>query len=83
MIKMRYAHMGYGGGFMMIPMILLTIILIIALVYIVTRLCKKGHINGSSEDTTSKALETLNNRYANGELTDEEYKNKKELLLKK
>ena len=80
---MRYAHMGYGGGFMMIPMILLTIILIVALVYIVTRLCKKGHINGFSEDTTSKALETLNNRYANGELTDEEYKNKKELLLKK
>ena len=90
---MRYAH-GYPGmnpsGFMMIPAILFTIILIIVLVYLVVRIIKQGHVHGHSftkaslgvVDNTSKALEILNVRYANGEITDEEYVSKKEQLLK-
>ena len=91
---MDYGHGRYPGmnpsGFMMIPAILFTIILTIILVYLIVRIIKQGHVQGhfftkaslGVADSTSKALEILNVRFANGEITDEEYVTKKEHLLK-
>jgi len=90
---MRYGP-GYSGMnfgiFIIIPAILFTIILIIALIYLLIRILKYGHLNGHCfstanlglTDSTSKALEILNIRYANGEITDEEHTIKKEQILK-
>jgi len=90
---MRYGGPGpemHYGGFMMIPAILFTIILIIVLAYLIVKIFKQGHLHGHSftqgnsqvADNTSKALEILNMRYANSEITDDEYATKKEQLLK-
>ena len=80
----------HNGGFMMIPAILITIILAIVLIYLIVRIVKGAHLHGHPfkvanlevTDNTSKALEILNIRYANGEIADEEYTTKKEQLLK-
>lgn len=80
------------GGFMIIPCIIITLILIVVLVYLFNKLIKKKDFRGNSTstvntpllptvDTTAKALEILNIRYANGEITEEEYNKKKENIL--
>jgi len=91
-----YPGMHYSNnGFMTIPSILCAIfftilftILIICLIIMIVR-HRKIHGHTFSERTfglnnaTTKALEILNIRYANSEITDEEYNAKKEQLLKK
>lgn len=80
------------GGFMIIPCIIITLILIVVLVYLFNKLIRKKDFHGNSTstvntpllpttDTTAKALEILNIRYANGEITEEEYNKKKENIL--
>ncbi|GLC31978.1 SHOCT domain-containing protein [Clostridium omnivorum] len=80
------------GGFMIIPCIIITLILLVVLVYLFNKLIRKKDFHGNSVnaanvpsvptmDTTAKALEILNIRYANGEITDEEYNAKKETIL--
>ena len=89
--------MGYGyprmhyGGFMMIPSILCTLIFTILIIYFLVRIIKHGKFHGHDfhgtsfglTDSTTKALEVLNIRYASGEVSDEEYNTKKEQILKK
>jgi putative membrane protein len=68
---------GFGGMFMLVP-----IILVVIIVYSITRL-KNNPSNGrccnnnSSED---KALDILKERLARGEITEEEYTNKKNII---
>lgn len=88
---MRGAGYGIMRGYMLFPSILFTIILIIALIYIVFRIInyaysdqfRKKSVNSSkSENTSSIAIEILNERYAKGEITEEEYKAKKDFISK-
>jgi len=85
---------GYEGmhncGYMMIPTILLSIILLIIIIYMVIKFVKHKNLYSQSltknnielVDNTSKALEILNIKYANGEINDEDYTRKKEQILK-
>jgi len=89
---MRYGYTGmHYSGLMIIPSILCTIFFTILIIYLLVRIIKHGkfhsqYFNGTNfglTDSTTKALEILNIRYANSEITDEEYNTKKEQLLKK
>lgn len=73
-----YEHgmMGYGLGlFMMICMIALTILAVVALVRYLHQ-SDKPH----NQIAQNNALNILNERYAKGELTEEEYRNKKKQI---
>lgn len=68
-----YGMMGFGWGFLMMIVILVAVIFsIIALV----RFLQRTSPNPSS-NIGNKAMEILNERYARGEISDEEYKRKK------
>lgn len=71
--------MGYGygmmGGFGIIPLILIGLI-----IYAVIRLSQSSHKKSSSQIDVNNALDILNQRYANGEISDEEYAKKKKIL---
>ncbi len=75
---MHYRMMGFGFvGF----------ILLIAIVGLIVFAIVKAADNSSrprysnSYDETRKAMDILNQRLANGEIDEEEYKRKKELLM--
>lgn len=73
--------MGYGygmmGGFgMIIPFLLIGLI-----IYAVIRLSQNNHQNYDNYRGFNKALEILNQRYANGEISEEEYGRKKKMLI--
>jgi len=71
-----YGMMGFGWGFiMMIGILILIILAVVALI----RFVQRSNLN-SSINSGSKALEILNERYARGEISDEEYKTKKAVL---
>jgi len=76
---MRYGYgmMGYGWGwFMMIGVVVLTVLGIVALInYLQLSSKTNGHSNNN-------ALNILNERYARGEITEEEYNQKKSQLKK-
>lgn len=75
-----FGMMGMAGGIVMF-MILLVILAVVAIVWF----SKNGsHKNGESQvhPTTDRSLEILNERYALGEITDEEY-NKKKMEIRK
>ena len=93
----RMGYSGGGRGFMMIPMALMCLLFLIVFAYVVYKVVKHlqahklGHVHGQSSktqdatasvDITVKALEILNERFAKGEILEEEYKSKKELILK-
>lgn len=72
--------MGYGygmmGGFgMIIPWILIGVI-----IYAAIRLSQSSHKNYNHHRGGSDALDILNQRYANGEISEEEYAKKKKML---
>jgi len=69
-----YPHHFYGGGLMMI----LGIVLIGLLVY---WLVKKSTASAGAVNS-SKALDLLDEKFALGEISDEEYSKKKKLLKK-
>jgi len=74
-----FGLMGMAGGVMM--MILLVGLVIVAMVWF----SKNGNQTGSgfpNQPTTDRSLEILNERYALGEIGDEEY-SKKKLELRK
>lgn len=75
MMGYGYGMMGYGWGwFMMIGVVVLTVLGIVALInYLQLSFKTSGHPNGN-------ALNILNERYARGEITEEEYNQKKSLL---
>ncbi|OAA84857.1 SHOCT domain-containing protein [Clostridium ljungdahlii] len=69
-----YGMMGYGWGLlMMICMIALTILAAVALIRYLHQSSKPNNQTSGNNN----ALNILNERYARGELTEEEYRNKK------
>ena len=68
--------MGGWGIFMMI----ILVILIVIIVYAVMKLVQGGSNAGTTSNSRDEALEILNQRYAKGELSDEEYQQKKKIL---
>ncbi|KAF5029223.1 hypothetical protein DSECCO2_650810 [anaerobic digester metagenome] len=77
MMGYGYGMMGYGWGwFMMIGVVVLTVLGIVALInYLQLSSKTNGHSNNN-------ALNILNERYARGEITEEEYNQKKSQLKK-
>jgi Predicted membrane protein len=76
----RFGGYGQGGvGFiMMIPML---IILLLA-IYFVYKAISKKDVNLATNRVSSNAIDILNERFAKGEISEEEYRARKEQLLK-
>lgn len=75
---MRYGSYGYGMmgfGWGLIMMIVIFVFFILGIFTLVRYLQRTGP--NSSGNVGSKAIEILNERYARGEITDEEYMKKK------
>jgi putative membrane protein len=71
---------GMGGG---LGMILFWILLILAIVWLVRTLGLDKMIRGTrSEPTQDRALETLRERYARGEIDSEEFEGRKRDLAR-
>lgn len=85
--KMGYRHgpgsqhmMGYGNyGFFWV---MITGILLLIILFLVYKLFQKTKHSPTNVETSSNALDILKERYARGELSDEEFLRKKELLEK-
>ncbi|WMM26164.1 SHOCT domain-containing protein [Tissierella sp. MB52-C2] len=70
--------MGYGmmGGLgMIIPTILIGLV-----IYAVVKLSQNGGENNNNQKERNDALDILKLRYANGEISEEEYIQKKKIL---
>lgn len=68
---------GFGGGrfaMMLIPLLLIG--LVIYAVY-------KISVNNNGTKNMDSSMEVLNERFVNGEISEDEYKRKKALLLKR
>ncbi|WP_312652503.1 SHOCT domain-containing protein [Aminipila sp.] len=77
MMGYGYGMMGYGWGwFMMIGVVVLTVLGIVALINYLQLSSK------TNERSNNNALNILNERYASGEITEEEYNQKKSQLKK-
>lgn len=72
----RYGMHGFGGGFMGFMMIF-WLVLIAAVVYFFVKKYNGG-LSGNSD-----AVELLRMKFAKGEITEEEFINKKNVLMKK
>lgn len=71
--------MGYGYG-MMGTFGVIQLILIGLIIYVVFRFLQSNHKNYSYSRTENAALDILNQRYASGEISEEEYIKKKKIL---
>jgi putative membrane protein len=71
-----YDMMGGWGIFMMI----ILVILIVIIVYAVMKLVQGGNNSATPQSSRDEALEILNQRYVKGEISDEEYQQKKKIL---
>lgn len=71
---------GYGGPgfFMMIPMLLI----LLAVIYFIFKAVSSKNLNLSTSKNSSNAMDILNERFAKGEINEEEYASKKKQLLK-
>lgn len=68
-----YGMMGYGWGWIMMLGVLVIVVLAI---FVLFRYLQ--HLNPASRNNASNSpLDILNERYARGEISDEEYKKKK------
>jgi putative membrane protein len=75
---------GYGmGWFGEILMIIFWILIVVGLVFFIKWLIRnrKGHSNRSWSDSSSSALDILKERYARGEINEQEFEEKKRDLL--
>jgi putative membrane protein len=70
---------GYGGMFMMLIPIVLVSIIVYAVYKLIGHSNNNGHYNNIGSNS---ALNILNERFARGEITEEEYKQKKNMILK-
>lgn len=77
MMGYGYGPIGFGmmGGFGLIPLLLIGII-----IYAVIKLSHNGNKYYNNRLNNNDALDILNQRYANGEISDEEYSRKKKML---
>lgn len=73
-----YGMMGYGWGWIMMLAILALVVL--GIIALVKYLQQSG--TAARHDMGNKALDLLNERYARGEISEEEYKRKKESIKK-
>jgi putative membrane protein len=74
---------GYGAGNWGMFMMVIPIILVVIIVYAIYKL--KGHSNNSGRYNNirgNSALDILNERFARGEITEEEYNQKRSMILK-
>ncbi|KZL92654.1 SHOCT domain-containing protein [Clostridium magnum] len=84
----RFGIGGYGFGgsyayggfnfFIMIP----TLIILFLIAYFIYKAINSKNLNFTVDTTSSKAMSILNERFATGEINDEEYETKKNQLLK-
>lgn len=80
---MGYGDYGYGmmsNGWGWIMMIFILIIVVLGVLVLFRYLQHSG--SATQNNSSSKAIDLLNERYARGELSDEEYKRKKSEILK-
>ena len=68
---------GMMGLWMLIP-----IILVVLVIYLLLRSNQDNNRSQSYENRPKDALDILNERYARGEISDEEYRHKKDNLIK-
>lgn len=73
-----YGGMGYGGLGFLWPLLQLGIVILV--VFLAIQFFKKT--NGDHNSSES-AIEILNTRYAQGEISDEEYERRKRMLKSK
>lgn len=76
MMGWGYGMMGGWSGVMLIPLILIGVI-----VYAVIKI-SSGNSNVRNTGQYSSSLEILNERFAKGELTEEEYNQRKAVLMR-
>jgi len=75
--------MGYGFGYGGIFMMLIPIVLVAIIVYAILKLTGHSNRNGHYNNIRSNsALDILNEHFARGEITEEEYNQKKNMILK-
>lgn len=75
--------MGYGAGYGGMCMILIPIVLVAIIVYAILKLTGHSNINSHYNNIRNNgALDILNERFARGEITEEEHKQKKNIILK-
>ncbi len=70
---------GYGGMFMMVIPIVLVAIIVYAIYKLIGHSSNNGHYNNKRGNS---ALDILNERFARGEITEEEYNQKRDMILK-
>ncbi|MFT8315746.1 MAG: SHOCT domain-containing protein [Clostridium sp.] len=76
---MMYYGFGYGGMFMM----LVPIILIAIIVYAIIKLKDHPSHGDYYNNSDNRALDILNERYARGEITEEEYNQNKNTIMRR
>lgn len=72
--------MGYGYGMMGGFGMIFSLILIGVVIYAVIKFAQGDHKNYSNSRTGNDALDILNQRFAKGEISEEEYTKKKKML---
>ncbi|MFZ0449207.1 MAG: SHOCT domain-containing protein [Desulfatiglandaceae bacterium] len=93
--RMAFAYGGYGGGWGMgpgmmggwgsgwwgfIPMLLFWGLIIVGVVFLIKLLAQGRTKGGSGDSDSSRALETLKERFARGEITKEEFGQMKKVI---
>ena len=76
MMWQGYGLMGFGWIWMIIPVVLIGLLIYAA----VKQADNSGRRYDAKYQGSSQAMEILNQKFANGEINEEEYKRKKELL---
>lgn len=72
MMGYRYGMM---GGFGIVSLLLIGLV-----IFVVVKLTQGSHGNYNGRNSGSSALDILDRRYANGEISDDEYRQKKKML---
>lgn len=72
---------GFGGGLGSLFNTVFTLILLIGLGLLVWWIVRQVIGGSSGESSSRRALEILNERYAKGEITKEEYEERKRALM--
>lgn len=69
---------GFGMGWMMI----IPIILVLVIIYSIFKLFEHRRMPNKSEDNNNRAIEILKERFVKGEIDEEEYNKKRNMLRK-
>lgn len=80
MLRFGYGLMGFG-----LPYLIMTaaaVLIILGIIALIRYIRVTGHGHKIEISNTNTALQILNERYAKGELNDEEYRTKKAEILK-